>query len=195
MNKKNIHIVIVENSQLISEGLISILSKDDSLGNLQVVESISEFQQINLRINANLVLINAALIQNQLKEFQLLKKEFEQTLWVGVVYSFYEQNLLSEFDEIITINEKSDKLLNKIENLLNTHQKENSQTQQESLSDREIDVLKLLVGGKANKEIADLLNISIHTVISHRKNISQKTGIKSVAGLTIYAVVNNIISI
>ncbi len=105
MNKKNVHIVIVENSQLISEGLISILSKDDSLGNLQVVESISEFQQINLRINANLVLINAALIQNQLKEFQLLKKEFEQTLWVGVVYSFYEQNLLSEFDEIITINE------------------------------------------------------------------------------------------
>lgn len=195
MNKKNIHIVIVENSQLISEGLISILSKDDSLGNLQVVESISEFQQINLRINANLVLINAALIQNQLKEFQLLKKEFEQTLWVGVVYSFYEQNLLSEFDEIITINEKSDKLLNKIENLLNTHTKKNSQTQQEALSDREIDVLKLLVGGKANKEIADLLNISIHTVISHRKNISQKTGIKSVAGLTIYAVVNNIISI
>jgi DNA-binding CsgD family transcriptional regulator len=63
------------------------------------------------------------------------------------------------------------------------------------LTDRETDVLKLLVEGNANKEIADKLNISTHTVISHRKNISQKTGIKSVSGLTIYAVVKNIINI
>ena len=44
-----------------------------------------------------------------------------------------------------------------------------------------------------NKEIADKLNVSVHTVISHRKNITRKTGIKSVAGLTIYAMVNNLI--
>jgi len=52
-----------------------------------------------------------------------------------------------------------------------------------------------VIAGNANKEIADKLNISTHTVISHRKNISQKTGIKSVSGLTIYAVVKNIITI
>ncbi len=47
----------------------------------------------------------------------------------------------------------------------------------------------------ANKLIADKLNISINTVITHRKNISQKTGIKSISGLTIYAVVKKLISI
>ena len=44
-----------------------------------------------------------------------------------------------------------------------------------------------------NKEIADQMNISIHTVISHRKNITRKTGIKSVSGLTVYALLNNLI--
>jgi DNA-binding NarL/FixJ family response regulator len=71
----------------------------------------------------------------------------------------------------------------------------NIPNQQETLSERETDVLKLLVTGNANKEIADKLNISTNTVITHRKNISQNTGIKSVSGLTIYAVVNNYISI
>ena len=50
---------------------------------------------------------------------------------------------------------------------------------QEPLSERETEVLEQLVNGLSNKEIADKLNISIHTVISHRKNITQKTGIKS----------------
>ncbi|HCE59175.1 MAG TPA: DNA-binding response regulator, partial [Prolixibacteraceae bacterium] len=47
----------------------------------------------------------------------------------------------------------------------------------------------------SNKEIADVLNISIHTVMSHRKNIMQKTGIKSQAGLTVYALTNNILNV
>ncbi|MBK8882774.1 MAG: helix-turn-helix transcriptional regulator [Bacteroidales bacterium] len=63
------------------------------------------------------------------------------------------------------------------------------------LSERETEVLKLLSKGLSNKEIADSLNISIHTVISHRKNLTQKTGIKSQSGLTIYALSNNIISL
>ena len=63
------------------------------------------------------------------------------------------------------------------------------------LSDREIDVLKILASGASNKEIADKLHISINTVITHRKNISQKTGIKTVSGLTIYAVVKKIITL
>jgi DNA-binding CsgD family transcriptional regulator len=51
----------------------------------------------------------------------------------------------------------------------------------------------LVAKGLANKEIADKLNISIHTVMSHRKNIAHKTGIKSVAGLTVYALLNNLL--
>ena len=61
------------------------------------------------------------------------------------------------------------------------------------MSDRERDVLVRVAKGLSNKEIADDLNISIHTVMSHRKNIAHKTGIKSVAGLTVYALLNNLL--
>ena len=65
--------------------------------------------------------------------------------------------------------------------------------QQEILSTREIEVLVLITKGLINKEIADKLNISLTTVITHRKNITEKLGIKSVSGLTIYAVMNGYI--
>ena len=58
------------------------------------------------------------------------------------------------------------------------------------LSAREIEVLVLITKGLINKEIANKLNISLTTVISHRKNITEKLGIKSVSGLTIYAVMH-----
>ena len=66
-------------------------------------------------------------------------------------------------------------------------------TNTHDLSAREIEVLKLITKGLINKEIAEKLNISLTTVISHRKNITEKLGIKSVAGLTIYAVMNGYI--
>ena len=49
--------------------------------------------------------------------------------------------------------------------------------------------------GMLNKEIADKYNISIYTVISHRKNITRKIGIKTVAGLTVYALMNGLLDI
>lgn len=65
-----------------------------------------------------------------------------------------------------------------------------SEVHHELLSVREIEVLVLITKGLINKEIADRLNISLTTVITHRKNITEKLGIKSVSGLTIYAVMN-----
>ncbi len=65
----------------------------------------------------------------------------------------------------------------------------------EELSDREKDVLVQVVKGLSNKEIADVLCISTHTVISHRKNIARKLNIHSTAGLTIYAIVNKLVDI
>ena len=63
------------------------------------------------------------------------------------------------------------------------------------LSEREKEILISVAQGKINKEIADEHNISVHTVISHRKNITNKTGIKTVSGLTAYAILNNLIDI
>lgn len=65
----------------------------------------------------------------------------------------------------------------------------------EALSDRERDVIVSLVQGMTNKEIADHLCISINTVITHRRNIAKKLQIHSAAGLTIYAIVNNLVDI
>ncbi len=63
----------------------------------------------------------------------------------------------------------------------------------DNLTDREKEILVCVAKGMLNKEIADRFKLSIHTVISHRKNITRKTGIKSVAGLTVYALLNNLI--
>ena len=62
------------------------------------------------------------------------------------------------------------------------------------LSTREIDVLQLVAKGITNKEIADKLNISLNTVLTHRKNITTKLGIKTVSGLTFYAIMNGFLS-
>jgi len=65
----------------------------------------------------------------------------------------------------------------------------------DQLSDREKEVIVSLVQGMSNKEIADHLCISVNTVITHRRNIARKLQIHSPAGLTIYAIVNNLVDI
>ncbi len=70
---------------------------------------------------------------------------------------------------------------------------EDSKIKNHELSSREIDVLKEIASGKIIKEIADSLNISVNTVLTHRKNISSKLGIRSVSGLSLYAMMNGII--
>jgi DNA-binding CsgD family transcriptional regulator len=67
--------------------------------------------------------------------------------------------------------------------------------QQKILSDREIEVMSLIVQGFINKEIAERLNIGLATVITHRKNIMDKLGLKSVSALTIYAVMHGYVDI
>lgn len=67
--------------------------------------------------------------------------------------------------------------------------------QQKVLSDREIEVMSLIVQGYINKEIAEKLNIALATVVTHRKNIMDKLGFKSVSTLTIYAVMHGYVDI
>ena len=62
-----------------------------------------------------------------------------------------------------------------------------------SLSEREKEVVAEVAKGLTNKEIADKLNLSVHTVTTHRKNISKKTGINSISGLTVYAIINKLV--
>ena len=67
--------------------------------------------------------------------------------------------------------------------------------QQKVLSDREFEVMNLIVQGFINKEIAEQLNIALSTVVTHRRNIMEKLGVKSVSALTIYAVIHGYVDI
>lgn len=69
------------------------------------------------------------------------------------------------------------------------------ENKKKTLSPREVEVLTLVTQGLINKEIADKLNISLPTVITHRRNIVAKTGMKSVSALTIYAVMHGYVDI
>lgn len=63
------------------------------------------------------------------------------------------------------------------------------------LSEREKDIIRCVAQGKSNKEIAETLFISVHTVATHRRNISAKLGIHSPAGLVIFAIINHLVDI
>ena len=121
-----------------------------------------------------------------------LVKEHPQLCVIAFVTTYIEPSLLKPYDAIIELNDSKLKILNKISQIERNCDK-TEKNEDVELSKREIDVLVAVAKGMMNKEIADQMNISIHTVISHRKNITRKTGIKSVSGLTVYALLNNLI--
>lgn len=195
MIKSSINILIAEPSSVIYEGLANIINKADNHCNIIKADTLENLQQKNLQTAIDIVLINPLLIQNQIKAYNNLKKNLSNIKWFAIVYSVFDQQLISSFDGIININDSPEKIINLIHNSLYPTQPGEENDHKEALSEREIEVLKLLTAGNSNKEIANKLFISINTVITHRKNISQKTGIKSAAGLAIYAVVNKIIKL
>jgi DNA-binding NarL/FixJ family response regulator len=195
MTNNNLHIIIIEPSSVIYEGLNAILGYSDDHFNVSRLGKFDEIPNYAIRKAIDIVIINPGLIQNNLKAYDAIRGTLPQTRWIGIVYSFFDQHLLSFFDDVINVYDSPESIISLLRRIAGQRDENESGHLQEKLSDREIDVLKLLTAGNSNKEIADKLNISTHTVISHRKNISQKTGIKSVSGLTIYAVVKNLINL
>jgi len=99
-----------------------------------------------------------------------------------------------DFMEIIDRTENEKIMLRKLERRLYAFSENGTENPPpDDISDRERDVLRLVAQGFTNKEIADRLFISSHTVITHRKNITAKLGIKTIAGLTMYALINRLI--
>ena len=95
----------------------------------------------------------------------------------------------------ITIKAPQEIIIEQLQQLMTNDNSSNlSGETNKDLSTRETDVLQLIVKGITNKEIADKLSISLNTVLTHRKNITAKLGIKTVSGLTFYAIMNGIIS-
>ena len=113
---------------------------------------------------------------------------------IALVTSFVDTSLLGKYDESISIFHDLETLSKKIAGLLNVVSEEGMDNQ-DTLSQREKEIVICVVKGMTNKEIAEKLFLSIHTVITHRRNISKKLQIHSAAGLTIYAIVNKLVAL
>jgi Response regulator containing a CheY-like receiver domain and an HTH DNA-binding domain len=195
LKDNNRHIAIVEPSHIIYEGLSNIFLKAKQHYRIYRFESIAELSSSIIKDDFEIIIINPTFLLTNKQEFGSIKKNLQKAFWVGIIYSFFDKKIIDLFDSVIQISDHPDVIENGVNKLLNSDCRAGRSTSSESLTEREKDVLIQLVSGMANKEIADKLNISIHTVVSHRKNITQKTGIKSQSGLTIYAISNKIISL
>jgi len=157
-------------------------------------ESLDDVLRLVTLRNAEAVIINPVLIQGNSRTLQSLRNASPGTRFIALVYAFFDESILSQFDGIITVNDPAEKIVSTITGDNAGIRKQQGNHPDASLSDREIEVLKLLAAGMPTKEIAETLHISTNTVISHRKNLSAKTGIRSVSGLAIYAVVKKYIT-
>lgn len=185
-------VIICEASEIIANGLAEII---DSMAQFDVVARIENPENIKektIATDATLLVINPLLLGFHNKEFLAqLGKEHPNLTVVALVTSCLDHTMLAPYNGIIEINDTRAKIISKMNEFAKNEASKKADDVE--LSKRETDVLVAVAKGMMNKEIADLMNISIHTVISHRKNITRKTGIKSVSGLTVYALLNNLI--
>ena len=185
-------VIICEVSEIIANGLAEIIN---GIAQFDVVSRLDNPENLSEKItalDANLLIIDPTLLGFHNKEFlSQLGKEHPQLTFVALVTSCLDHSMLTPYNGVIEINDTRSKIISKMNEFA---QSDTSKSVDDvELSKRETDVLVAVAKGMMNKEIADEMNISIHTVISHRKNITRKTGIKSVSGLTVYALLNNLI--
>lgn len=185
-------VILCEASEIIANGLTEII---DSMAQFDVVAHLDSPEHLSEKItatDANLLIINPMLLGFHNKEFLAqLGKEHPNVLLIALITTCLDHSMLTPYSGVIEINDTRAKIISKMNEF--TKSDAPKKADDVELSKREIDVLVAVAKGMMNKEIADQMNISIHTVISHRKNITRKTGIKSVSGLTVYALLNNLI--
>jgi DNA-binding NarL/FixJ family response regulator len=189
-NHKRFIVVIVCSSELVLAGMAEVLK--GSLANevilLQRGDQIIDYP----KMDGHVLVISTPEEQEKNGHFmrQILStaNNLHFLLLQMETVANYSSNTINLNDTAALICFKVNEVLN---SFLSAAVKENDT----ELTRREIEVLQLLCKGYSNKEIADQLFVSTHTVISHRKNISEKTGIKSASGLTMYAILKKIIDV
>jgi DNA-binding NarL/FixJ family response regulator len=192
---KPVNIIIIETASVIFEGLSGIIQKSGIPIHLFRAGQITEIERIMPSHKKSIVIMNPSFVQNNFKLFNTLRQDYSNSKWIAIVYAFYDPQIISYFDGVINIFDTPESVIALIRKIIRSDTTKDSISDADVLSERETEVLKLLATGHANKDIAEELHISVNTVITHRKNISQKTGIKSLSGLTIYAVVKKLIAL
>ncbi len=190
----NISFIICDQSFLVRKGLAVVISKIPSTKVIYSIDNEDEAQKILKNTDADFVLINPDIFQKNKSEIVL--KRVCKTRTIALLNNPHQYPVNSQFAEIIYYSDTQSTILKKINHLISKKEaNQKKQKKQEEISSREASIVKYIALGYTNKEIADKLFISTHTVVTHRKNITRKLGIKTVPGLTIYAIINNIIDI
>ncbi len=187
--------LIIEPSDIVCQGLKAVLKQLPINNTVQCFRSFEAFAEEEIAPESiDLVLLNPVVCSHCSQVFHRLSIRFGNAPLIGLASGVYELDFCKQLDDCIYLTDEAGHIINTIhKHLENKKEKHNEENHQ--LSDREVDVVKLMVKGKSNKEIAEELFISIHTVVSHRKNISAKLGIKTPAAIAIYAVAKGLISI
>ena len=191
---KTYKIVIAEPSVIIRTGLEKMIL---DLPDYETVAQSGDLQSLSARLRIicpDVLIVNPQLFDfSKRKVIRSLFEDIPNTKIVALVSSYFDSQMLRQFHGVLEINDDLQRIKFTLNQVVAQNNPEESDADSVLLSDREKEVLVCLAKGRRNNEIADSLKISVHTVITHRKNIVRKTGIKSVAALTVYAILNNLI--
>ena len=186
---KRYNLLIVEPSTIIRQGLSTLI--DDNQFNIIHAETLDEVPIFIEKHKIELIIINPIVFDiRNIENIQNFIFQYPNLIFVGLIYTYLQPDILPLFHLIINIQDSKLEIEKKIQSIVeiyfnNSHNSE--------LSPREKEVLVLLAKGLQSKEIAEKLNLSTHTIITHRKHIMTKTNMKTVGALTAYALLNNII--
>ncbi|RLD81779.1 MAG: hypothetical protein DRJ10_05755 [Bacteroidetes bacterium] len=185
--------ILFEKSYLIRLGLASLLKEIKGAEISGNYNSADNFASLIKNQNPDIIIINQELYSDiNTQTINNLSSEYNFRI-IGITK---EKMVITNslFSNQIFYKEEKAKILNKINEItfqLNGNKK--NLKDNKGISERERAILECVAKGMTNKEIAEKLFISAHTVITHRKNIVRKLGIKTVSGLTVYAILNKII--
>ena len=190
--KSSIDTLIVEPSEIVRTGLQTILDEDGTFRLLSPLYDAVILEERVKTLQPDLLIVNPTLMMPPaLLQMASVQQAKPNIAIAALVYQYVEPELLQRFKAIVDIRERRSQIVT----VLKEEVKRVKEMEDENyeLSDREREVLVLVAQGLSSKEIADRLSISIHTVNSHRKNITRKTDIQSVAGLAVYATLHNMV--
>lgn len=188
----NRYIAIIHSSEIIRKGLAAIIRNFFNLEILQL-EKISDLNNYReMKNNAILIILQDSL-KTSIEPLQAMRKKNQVKIIGFCSKPGIPASVPYDCEQFISDETSSIELQEIISTCLKSGDRGARNNENDELSIREKEVLRLVALGHSNKVIAEKLFISIHTVISHRKNISEKTGIKSISGLTVYAILNNLI--
>ena len=187
-------IAIADPSVIVLSGLSALLR---DLPEYEVVLQSDDMHTVMTRLRIlrpDVLIINPSMIAySKRRMVRSLFEDLPDLRVVALVSSFFDNQMLRQFQGVVEITDDLQRIKSTLNQVVAQLNAEDSDMDSSVLSDREKDVLICLAKGMKNNEIADSLNISTYTVITHRKNIVRKTGIKSVSALTVYAILNNLL--